>query len=60
MDYHLCYENYQSSNNTNVRNAHKPKAVKSKYGEFQVEVPQDRERSFSPQIVQNVKKIFHK
>lgn len=56
MDHHLGYENYQRSDNTNARNGHKPKAVRSKYGQFQVEVPQDRESSFSPQIVQKRQK----
>lgn len=51
MDHHLGYEAHQRSNNTNSRNGYKPKAVRSHYGEVQLEVPQDRESSFEPQIV---------
>lgn len=51
MDQHLGYESYERSNNSNSRNGYKTKSVRSKYGEVQVEVPQDRESSFEPQIV---------
>lgn len=56
MDHHLGYESYERSDNTNARNGHKPKSVRSKYGEVQVEVPQDRESSFEPQIVRKRQK----
>ena len=29
----------------------KPKTVRSKYGEFEVDVPQDRQSSFEPQVL---------
>lgn len=51
MDDHLGYGKYERSDETNYRNGTKPKRVRSKYGEFEVEVPQDRQSSFEPQIV---------
>ena len=56
MDHHLSYENYQRSENTNSRNGHKPKTVRSHYGEVKLDVPQDRESSFEPQIVRKRQK----
>ena len=49
MDEHLGYENYERSDNDNYRNGTKPKTVRSKYGEFKVDVPQDRQSSFEPE-----------
>lgn len=56
MDHHLGYQPYERSETTNARNGHKPKSVRSKYGEVQLEVPQDRESSFEPQIVRKRQK----
>lgn len=56
MDEHLGYSNYNRSDNSNYRNGHKPKKVRSKYGEVRVDVPQDRESSFEPQIVKKRQK----
>ena len=56
MDQHLGYESYERSNNSNSRNGYRTKSVRSKYGEVQVEVPQDRESSFEPQIVRKRQK----
>lgn len=56
MDYHLGYENYQRSENTNSRNGYKPKTVRRHYGEVKLDVPQDRESSFEPQIVRKRQK----
>ena len=44
MDNHLGYDRYD-------RNGTKPKTVRSKYGEFEVDVPQDRQSSFEPQVL---------
>ncbi|GAA6326306.1 hypothetical protein F350042L8_34040 [Fusobacterium ulcerans] len=45
MDQHLGYENYERldprENGDNYRNGTKKKKVRSQYGEFQVDVPQD-------------------
>ena len=56
MDNHLGYGKYERSDETNYRNGTKPKSVRSKYGEFEVDVPQDRQSSFEPQIVPKRKK----
>lgn len=42
MDDHLGYGKYERSGEANYRNGTKPKRVRSKYGEFEVDVPQDR------------------
>ena len=51
MDNHLGYGRYERCGEPNYRNGTKPKTVRSKYGEFQVEVPQDRQSSFDPQVL---------
>lgn len=51
MGHHLGYGKYERSPEPNYRNGSKPKTVRSKYGEFQVDVPQDRNSSFEPKIV---------
>ena len=51
MDDHLGYDRYERSGELNYRNGMKSKTVRSKYGEFQVDVPQDRQSSFEPQIL---------
>lgn len=56
MDNHLGYGKYERSEEDNYRNGTKPKRVRSKYGEFEVDVPQDRQSSFEPQIVPKRKK----
>ncbi len=56
MDDHLGYKSYERSDNTNSRNGSKTKAIRSKYGEFPLEVPQDRESTFEPAIVKKRQK----
>jgi len=56
MDHHLGYKPYERSENLNARNGRKSKNVRSKYGEFTVNVPQDRESSFEPEIVKKRQK----
>ncbi len=56
MDEHLGYESYERSANTNYRNGTKKKKVRSNYGEFEIEVPQDRESTFEPRIVKKRQK----
>ena len=51
MDNHLGYDRYERSGEPNYRNGTKPKTVRSKYGEFEVDVPQDRQSSFEPQVL---------
>ena len=51
MDNHLGYDRYERSGEPNYRNGTKSKTVRSKYGEFEVDVPQDRQSSFEPQVI---------
>ena len=56
MGYHLGYEKSARSGSDNARNGYKSKRVNSSYGNFSVEVPQDRNSTFEPQIVPKRKK----
>jgi transposase-like protein len=56
MKEHLGYDEYERSENDNSRNGVKTKAVRSKYGELDVAVPQDRNSSFEPKIIGKRKK----
>lgn len=56
MDQHLGYEPYERTENENSRNGTKPKKIRSTYGETQIDVPQDRNSSFEPQIVKKRQK----
>lgn len=56
MDHHLGYKSYERNENSNARNGKKTKSVRSHYGEFGVDVPQDRESSFEPMVVKKRQK----
>ncbi|MDY2959503.1 MAG: IS256 family transposase [Hornefia sp.] len=56
MDEHLGYESYERSKNDNYRNGTKRKKVRSNYGEFEIDVPQDRNSSFEPHVVKKRQK----
>lgn len=56
LDEHLGYESYERSDNPNARNGVKSKRLVSSYGEIPIDVPQDRNSEFEPQIVQKRKK----
>ncbi len=56
LDEHLGYEEYERSDNPNYRNGVKAKKLRSSYGEIPIEVPQDRDGDFEPQIVPKRKK----
>ena len=51
MDQHLGYSKSERSSNENTRNGYKTKKLNSSYGNFQIDVPQDRQSSFQPQVV---------
>lgn len=51
MDEHLGYDKYERSEEPNYRNGSKTKTVRSKFGEFNIDVPQDRQSSFEPKVV---------
>lgn len=56
MDNHLGYEPYERTSNSNARNGRKSKTIRSKYGAMDIQVPQDRESSFEPKVVQKRQK----
>jgi transposase-like protein len=56
MDEHLVYAPYERTDSTNARNGKKSKTIRSKYGEMEIDVPQDRESSFEPKVVQKRQK----
>lgn len=60
LDTHLGYESYERSNSSNSRNGSKSKKLRSKYRQFKIDVPQDRDRSFEPQIVKKRQKDISK
>ena len=56
MTDHLGYEEYERTESENARNGSKTKSVRSKYGELEIAVPQDRKSSFEPKVVGKRKK----
>ena len=53
LDATLGYEKNQKGEvqTSNKRNGHSPKTLKSQYGEFQIDVPRDREGEFEPKLI---------
>lgn len=53
LDASLGYEKKQKgdASTSNKRNGHSPKTLKSQYGEFQIDVPRDREGEFEPKLI---------
>lgn len=51
LDDHLGYDRHQPSDNPNYRNGYSSKTLITDDGQFEVDVPRDREGSFEPQIV---------
>lgn len=51
MDRHLGYGKSKRYDSDDYRNGYKPKTVKSSYGQFNIEVPQNRKSTFETQIV---------
>lgn len=51
MDHYLGYDRCERYGEPNYCNGTKSKTVRSKYGELQVDVPQDRQSSFEPQVL---------
>ena len=52
MDAHLGYKKSQKSDNSNFRNGHSSKNIKTNHGSHEIKVPRDRDSSFSPMLVQ--------
>ena len=53
LDAILGYEKNQKGdlNTDNKRNGHSSKTLKSQYGEFQVDIPRDRNGEFEPKLI---------
>ncbi|MBM6733601.1 transposase, partial [Megasphaera stantonii] len=51
MDEHLGYQKSQRSDSEDYRNGYKRKRVNSRYGTVDIQVPQDRNSTFEPQVV---------
>ncbi len=58
MDKHLGYEKNQISENSNARNGHSTKKIKSFMGEFVIQVPRDRDSIFNPLVVPKRKNMI--
>ena len=57
MNEHLGYEKYSRDEDVeNSRNGYKSKKVRSSMGEFEIDVPQDRESQFEPKIIKKRQK----
>ena len=56
MDEHLGYRKSERSDCDDYRNGYKTKQVNSSYGSMKVEVPQDRNSTFEPQVVKKCRK----
>ena len=57
LDAHLGYEKHDRSDSGNVRNGHTNKKIKTVDGELSINVPRDRDSSFSPALVPKRKTI---
>lgn len=51
LDVHLGYDKHQFSDNGNSRNGHSSKTLMTEDGQFEVDIPRDRDSSFEPQLV---------
>lgn len=56
MAEHLGYGAYERSDNPDYRNGKKTKKIRGNFGETEIEVPQDRDGTFEPQIVKKRQK----
>lgn len=51
MDEHVGYAKHQHNGSSNSRNGHSRKTLRSDKGEFDIEIPRDRDGDFKPRIV---------
>ena len=56
MEHQLGYKKSERSQNSDSRNGYKKKKVNSSYGSFSIDVPQDRDSTFEPQVVKKRQK----
>ena len=51
LDEHLGYEKHQESSHSSSRNGFTSKMLKTEEGQFEVDIPRDRDSRFTPQLV---------
>ncbi len=56
MDERLGYKKFQRSASSDSRNGYKEKQVQLSFGNFSIDIPQDRQSSFEPKIVKKRQK----
>ena len=56
MDDHLGYQKSECSDNDDYRNGYKRKRINSCYGSMEIQVPQNRDSTFEPQVVKKRQK----
>ncbi len=56
MDDHLSYHKSERSESDDYRNGYKSKRVNSSFGSLDIQVPQDRNSTFEPQVVKKRQK----
>ena len=56
MDDHLGYHKSERSESDDYRNGYKTKRVNSRFGSLDIQVPQDRNSTFEPQVVKKRQK----
>lgn len=56
MNNYLTYPKYARSSSENARNGYKQKEIKSSLGTMKINIPQDRQSTFDPKIVEKRKK----
>ena len=59
MDEHLGYSKSERSDSDNARNGYKSKTLNSSYGRVQIDVPQDRQSTFAPQVVKKQELVYN-
>jgi len=57
LDAHLGYEKHRVSDNQNSRNGYINKTIKTSHGESEIQVPRDRQSTYSPMLVPKRKSI---
>jgi transposase-like protein len=51
LDSHLGYDKHQASDGSNARNGHSKKKIKNQFGVAEIQVPRDRDSTFTPALV---------
>lgn len=51
LDSHLGYDKHQPSQGANTRNGHSKKKIKNQFGVAEIQVPRDRDASFTPALI---------